>query len=158
MQKKIILLFSFLLVGIFAFAQTTAQRQQQYNLNGKHLALEGYDPVSYFQGKPQKGKSEFTAEQGGVTYRFASKANQEKFKSAPDKYEPAYGGWCAYAMAAKGEKVEVDPLTFKIVDGRLLVFYNAFFNNTLEKWNEMSISEKERLAKADRSWGKFLGK
>ena len=36
----------------------------------------------------------------------------------------------AYAMGDSGKKVGVDPGTFKIINGRLYLFYNAFFNNT----------------------------
>ena len=39
---------------------------------------------------------------------FASKENLETFLSNAEKYAPAYGGWCAYAML-DGDKVEVDP-------------------------------------------------
>ena len=67
----------------------------------------------------------------------------------PAKYEPQYGGWCAYAMGAKGEKVSVDPKTYKIVDGKLYLFYNRLFNNTLEDWNE---NEAKLKNKADANW------
>ena len=70
----------------------------------------------------------------------------------PQKYEPAYGGWCAYAMGAKGQKVSVDPETFKIVDGRLNLFYNKFFNNTLEDWNK---DEGNLKKKAEANWQKI---
>ena len=58
------------------------------------------------------------------------------FASNPAKYEPQYGGWCAYAMGHDGSKVEVDPETFKIINGKLFLFYNRFFNNTLKTWNQ----------------------
>jgi hypothetical protein len=52
-------------------------------------------------------------------------------------------------MGAKGEKVEIDPETFKIIDGKLYLFYNAYFNNTLTSWNK---DEKNLKAKADKNW------
>jgi hypothetical protein len=58
--------------------------------------------------------------------------------------EPAYGGWCAYAMGSTGEKVSVDPKTFKIVNGRLNLFYNRFFNNTLDDWNKDEVNLKKK--------------
>ena len=69
--------------------------------------MEGYDPVSYFDGKPVQGKSSFTYTYKGITYRFFDSANLAKFKTSPGKYEPSYGGWCAYAMGENGEKVKV---------------------------------------------------
>ena len=57
-------------------------------------------------------------------------------------------------MGANGEKVEINPETFKITDGKLYVFYNAFFNNTLKSWNKEEPSLKK---KADSNWKKFSG-
>jgi hypothetical protein len=55
-------------------------------------------------------------------------------------------------MGATGEKVEVDPETFKILDGKLYLFYNKYFNNTLKSWNKDEATLK---TKADASWAKF---
>jgi YHS domain-containing protein len=123
------------------------------NVNSKGLAIDGYDPVAYFAGKPQKGNRDNVFTYKGVTYYFANKSNEAIFTKTPDKYVPAYGGWCAYAMGAKGEKVEVDPETFKIVDGQLLLFYNAYFNNTLTDWNK---DENNLKQKAAINWKKFV--
>ena len=67
-------------------------------------------------------------------------------------YLPAYGGWCAYAMGARNEKVNVDPETFKIKDGRVFLFYNRFFTNTLTDWNE---DEGRLYPAAERNWAAF---
>ena len=71
----------------------------------------------------------------------------------PTYFEPQYGGWCAYAMGSKGEKIAIDPETFKIVEGKLYLFYNAYFNNTLKIWNKDELSFKK---KADLNWKKFV--
>jgi YHS domain-containing protein len=120
------------LIFLAFFAQGVAQteaRQKHFNLK-KNLALEGYDPVSYFDNKPLEGKEEIKFTYNGVIYQFSSQTNLTKFKSNPAKYEPAYGGWCAYAMGETGEKVKVDPETFKILEGKLYLFYNFWGNNT----------------------------
>lgn len=141
-----------LCIAFLATAEAQNSPLGQFNLE-KGLALEGYDPVSYFQGgKPQKGKSSLQAKSEGVTYYFANSANKALFEKAPGKYKPQYGGWCAYAMGASGEKVEVNLETYKIVDGKLYLFYNAFFNNTLTSWNK---DESGLKAKADKNWKKF---
>ncbi|MGF1572793.1 MAG: YHS domain-containing (seleno)protein [Sumerlaeia bacterium] len=123
------------------------------NVDKKLIGIRGYDPVSYFDRKPTKGNANHSAIHQGITYRFASKANQDKFNANPDQYAPAYGGWCAYAMV-DGEKVDVDPKTYKIVEGKLLLFYNGLFGNTLKKWNEKSETDQLRSAKSE--WGKIL--
>lgn len=130
----------------------SALRQKHYNLANANIALQGYDPISYFLGKPQKGSKMYSYEYNKVTYYFSSSKNLDLFKSSGAKFEPAYGGWCAYAMGATGEKVEVDPETFKIINGKLYLFYNAYFNNTLPKWNK---DEKKLNKTADLNWSKI---
>lgn len=140
------LLFLLVMVSIQNFAQEPAIRQKHF-LTEKSIALSGYDPVSYFANKPQKGKIAYVY--NGITYKFVTEANLESFKKSPVRYEPAYGGWCAYAMGAKGEKVEVDPQNYKIIGGKVYLFYKGIFNNTLNSWND----DEARLKKqADVNW------
>ena len=147
-----ILLSTIFIYGVSA--QSLDVRKKQFNLDKSGLAIEGYDPVAYFtMGKPVEGKKDITFDYQGVTYRFATTADRDAFKASPVKYEPQYGGWCAYAMGASGEKVEVDPGTFKIVDGKLYLFYNRFFNNTLKTWNK---DEAHLKPNADKNWMKFV--
>ena len=136
------------LIALFAQGQATL-RVSQFNLeNG--VAIKGYDPVAYFaEHKAIKGQKEFSIVLDGVTYYFSSAANKETFIKHPMNYEPQYGGWCAYAMGETSEKVEVDPETFKIVNGKLYLFYNGLFNNTLPKWNKAEVNLK---MKADKNW------
>lgn len=149
-MKKLVLLVLILISGV-SFAQNDAKRIEQYNLENK-VAIQGYDPVGYFtQGKAIKGKKEFTTSYQGVVYKFLSSENKEAFLKNPSKYEPQYGGWCAYAMGSEGEKVEINPETFKIIDGKLYLFYNAYFNNTLKSWNKDQTNLK---TKADNNWKK----
>lgn len=125
----------------------------QFNLD-KGVAVQGYDPVAFFtEHKALKGNPEIRYQHEGVTYYFSSAANKNLFVASPTAYEPQYGGWCAYAMGATGEKVEIDPETFKIVDGKLYLFYNKFFTNTLPKWNKEEASLK---VKADKNWNAIV--
>jgi len=141
------------LLTLSAVAQNT-QRIKDLNVDSGALALGGYDAVAYLKDKKAiKGKENITAVIGGVKYRFSSIANKNSFDASPATYEPQYGGWCAYAMGENGEKVEVDPETFKIVDGKLYLFYNKFFNNTLATWNK---NERNLKAQADKNWNKLV--
>lgn len=133
--------------------EDSKSRLKSFNLE-KGLAIQGYDPVAYFSdGKAVEGKAAIALEVNGVVYHFATSKHKEMFVANPGKYEPQYGGWCAYAMGSSGEKVEIDPETFKILDGKLYLFYNAYFNNTLKKWNE---DEKKLHDKADTNWNKLI--
>ncbi|MFT3795251.1 YHS domain-containing (seleno)protein [Flavobacterium sp.] len=153
MNKRILFMVAVLLINLTAFAQTAAQRKTHFNLENK-VAIQGYDPVAYFkQNKAVKGKKEMAASYEGVTYYFASTADKDLFVKNPTAYEPQYGGWCAYAMGSYGDKVEINPETFKITDGKLYLFYNKFFNNTLKDWNKDETNLKR---KADATWKKTI--
>ncbi len=152
-MKKLSIILFVTLVSVTAFAQKAAKRTKEFNLENK-VAIQGYDPVAYFtQKKAVKGKAAIASTYEGVTYNFSSQANKEAFLKNPSSYEPQYGGWCAYAMGANGEKVEINPETFKIVDGKLNLYYNAFFNNTLKSWNKDEANLKK---KADANWKKVI--
>lgn len=151
-MKKLTILLVGLIVAQLAAGQSESERTKQFNVK-KKIAIEGYDPVSYFDNQPVEGKSTISYSHKGITYQFANSSNLEKFKSNPEKYEPAYGGWCAYAMGETGEKVKIDPETFKIIDGKIYLFYNFWGNNTLKDWNK---NEKPLKTKADQNWKKFV--
>ena len=158
MQKRKINILSpvfclcFLLSVSFLQAQSDQSfRQKNFNLKN-NLAIEGYDPVAYFtQNKAVKGSKNFNYNYKGVIYNFAHQQNLNTFKANPDKYEPQFGGWCAYAFGAKGEKVSINPETFKIIDGKLYLFYNAWGTNTLNLWNK---DENNLKKKAEENWKK----
>ena len=147
-QLKLLLLFLLLTSVQPVLGQEEDIRKRTFNIR-KNVAIEGYDPVSYFDLKPVPGDAKYQFNYKGVTYQFSSQENLTKFRSSPEKYEPAYGGWCAYAMADTGEKVKIDPETYKIVDGRLCLFYNFWGNNTLVTWNK---DEKALKSKAELHW------
>lgn len=147
-MKKYLAILMLVFTSSSILAQT-GLREKQFNLE-KGIAIQGYDPVSYFtQNKAVKGDSKFAVKAEGVIYYLSSSANKELFLKDYKKYEPQYGGWCAYAMGATNEKVEIDPETFKIVNGKLYLFYHSFTNNTLTKWNK---NETVLKTNADKNW------
>lgn len=94
------------------------------------LAVHGYDVVAYqTEGKPVRGDAKFAAVHREATYRFASKANLDAFKADPAKYEPAYGGYCAYGVSV-GAKFDGDPNYWKIVGGKLYLNLDAGIQQT----------------------------
>lgn len=147
-MKKLLLVL--LIVSNYINAQNA--QTKHYNLENK-VAIQGHDPVAYFkQNKAVKGKKEITASHDGVVYYFASQENKTLFEKNPTSFEPQYGGWCAYAMGENAEKVAINPTTFKILDGKLYLFYNAYFMNTLKSWNK---DENKLKTKADANWKKI---
>ena len=157
-QLLSLVLFIVLLTGIQfnVCAQSNKDLKPYYNVDKNGLWVEGYDPVAYFtENKAVKGKSEFSVVYNKATFRFSSAKNLQLFKANPTKYLPEYGGYCAYALGDYGEKVEVDPETFKVIDGKVFLFYNKFFNNTLPSWNK---NEKALHTNADKNWSKLKHK
>lgn len=151
-MKKIATIVAFFF-AVTSFAQSESKRLSQYNLENKN-AIQGYDPVAYFkQSKAIKGKKEIATTYQGVIYYFSSQSNKEAFIKNPASYEAQFGGWCAYALGSSGDKVEINPETFKIIEGKLYLFYNAYFNNTLKSWNKDEVNLKK---KADANWKKFI--
>ena len=142
--------------ALFVFYEVPAQTPPALlNVGGDRLALGGYDVVSYYANAPKKGTKEHVAATGGAAYRFFSAENKEKFLRNPEQYLPQYGGWCAYAMGATGKKVEVNPESYKILEGKLYLFYNKYWVNTLKKWN---ANETALRKQADANWSALVAK
>jgi YHS domain-containing protein len=141
-MKKLFVLLTVATLTLPVFAQT----KSLLNLDKHGLAIQGYDPVAFFtDNKPVKGRPEFESEQNGATYRFASKAHKELFDKDPPRYEPAFGGYCAYGVS-RNRLVEIDVDAFQIVDGRLLLQYSK---GVRDDFNE---DQKGNLTKAERNW------
>ncbi len=110
------------------------------------VILAGHDAVAYFtEGKPVLGSAEFTAEFQGAVYRFASADNRDAFRSAPEKYAPAYGGYCALGTSF-GKKFEVDGKAFEVVEGRLYV------NKNLSVYKSWRKDIPGNIVKAEGHW------
>lgn len=139
---------SFFYLFIF-FGIIATEAQTDYNTK-KGYAAEGYDVISYFENNPTEGNKQFSTSHDGVNYKFVSQAHLETFKKNPEKYMPAYGGYCAYAVAKKGKKVSIDPETYEIRDGKLYLFYNSWGTNTLELWLKNDVKGLQQ--KADQNW------
>jgi YHS domain-containing protein len=125
------------------------------NLDKTRVAVQGYSPVSYFEsGNAERGNKEFAVEHDGVIYYLTSTEQMEKFKADPNKYVPAYGGWCAYGMAIE-KKFPIDPNNFKVVDDRLFLFLKNKDVDALELWNKEDEGDFTR--KADKYWESLTG-
>ena len=153
---KTLLLPIIILITLNCSAQNTeAARKKHYNLDN-NVALSGYDPVSYFANKPIEGNKEINYTYKGVTYYFLTEKSKAVFKANPEKFEPQYGGWCAYALGKKNpELMDADPETYKITNGKLYVFYNSFGVNTKKKWTK---NESDMQHNADENWKEIITK
>lgn len=114
--------------------------------DANRVAIHGYDPVAYFTvGAPTPGSASFTSDVNGAIYQFASAENKALFDADPAKYEPAYGGFCAYG-ASVGKKFETSPDAFKIQGGKL---YLNKDKNIQKEWEK---DVPGNITKADANW------
>nr|MDT0250760.1 YHS domain-containing (seleno)protein [Endozoicomonas sp.] len=97
-------------------------------------AVSGYDTVAYFtEGKPVKGSAKYKFEYLDVEWYFSSGEHLNLFKENPEKYMPQYGGFCAWAVAAKKTRAPGDPDYWKIVDNKLYLNYDR---GVQDQWNK----------------------
>lgn len=120
------------------------------NLTDQNVAINGYDPVSYFSDKPVAGDPSLAVTYGEATYYFATAENKATFEVNPERYVPQYGGFCAVAVS-EGKLVPVDPETYKITDDKLYLFYNGEHGNTKPQWD---ANEAALKTNADAAWAK----
>ncbi len=136
-------------------AQPSRAYLDAHNVPSHGVALEGYCPVAYFAvNKPVRGVPEHASNHAGITYYFVSADAKAAFDADPEKYVPAYGGWCAFGMAVE-DKFPVDPTNFEIVDGRLMLFLRNPGIDARELWNDGDV--KALTTKADAHWRSVQG-
>src|ERR1051325_5347872 len=147
-MKKLCLALLTLVLTFPAFAETKSLQ----NLDKSGVAIQGYDPVAFFtDGKPVKGKAEFLGRHNGAIYYFASKEHRDLFKADPAKYEPVFGGYCAFGVS-RNKLVEIDVDAFQIMDGHLLLQYSKGVRDDFNK------DTKGNLTKANTNWPALVEK
>ena len=109
-----------LLLPLFALVLLAAPKLSYAGNAVDTVAVQGYDLVSYHQsnGVPVKGVGNHVVYHDGVGYLFANDSNKKTFTENPEKYLPAYGGYCAFGVT-KGKKFEGDPMAYKLVSGKV---------------------------------------
>lgn len=146
---------SFILILILLIVSCSQQEVSQdpiFNVEG--IAIDGYDPVAYFeQGEAKKGVESESLDYKGLKYFFSSTKNRKFFEENPEKYLPKYGGWCAYAVAETSTKMRPDPTEWQIQDGELQLFTSSWMTKLTgslkDDWNE---APKDYKTRADKNW------
>lgn len=137
------LTFAFAPTPVFAYNENSPAA---INIDPTGIALQGYDPVSYFSGSvPKKGSASIVAQHDGATYHFATTANRDKFNASPAKYAPQFGGFCAMGVAL-GKKLDVDPNAYRVVGDKLYLNVNK---DVQKRWLD---DVPGNIATADKSW------
>lgn len=139
-------------IGAAGASVKAGDQKQLLNLDRNGVAIQGYDPVAFFtEAKPVMGDPKIRSSHGGAVYVFASDANRAMFEANPAKYEPEFGGWCAYAASINALS-PIDPTYWEIVDGRLLLQHNQ------KAWDLWHKDAASNLVKADKNWPGLVDK
>jgi len=127
-----------------ALAPISAAQARIYSESG--VAVRGTDVVAYAtEGRPLRGSAAHQLEWRGAKWRFASAAHRNRFAADPDRFAPAYGGFCAWAVS-RGYTASTDPQAWRIVEGRL------YLNYSLEIRRRWSQDIPGNIALADANW------
>lgn len=139
-------------IGAEGATVQTSQQKILLNLDSDGRAIQGYDPVAFFtDAKPVMGSPKTTSTHGGAVYWFANAAHKEMFDANPSKYEPQFGGWCAYAASIDALS-PIEPKYWEIVNGRLLLQHNQ------KAWDLWHQDPANNLVKADKNWPRLVEK
>lgn len=116
------------------------------NADSDKIAIKGYDTVAYFtDGHPTKGSPEFVFAWNGARWRFANAAHRDRFASDPERYAPQFGQLCSMGLAL-GKRAIADPEVWKIVDGKLYLYFSRGARNKFQQ------NTNENMKKAETNW------
>lgn len=150
MNKLLFIMFLVLTtIASNAFAKSGSERFLRHFNHTDHVAIHGYDVLSYFEGHPTLGSEEYSVNYKGISFFFSTESNANKFKREPLKYLPQYGGWCATAVAMMNMKLDITPDSFVIEDGKLYLF-SISMGPARDQWLESFPDIKDE---ADKNWG-----
>jgi YHS domain-containing protein len=145
-----ILFLTFIFASFLCMAEKVSDappdKSKPVNQSADGIAIQGYDPVAYFTDHmPVKGSPEFWVRWRGAIWLFASIEHRDAFFRDPDKYAPQYGGYCVFGVS-EGHTAPVDPLAWKVIDGKLYLAYS-------KKVQDMFLQDPlNRIQKADKNW------
>jgi YHS domain-containing protein len=134
------------IITIALFVITTFSYAQGSYFSKDGVAINGYDPVAFFNDDAAiKGSSQYTHEWNGVVWQFKNAENRDAFKSTPEKYAPQFGGYCAFGVS-ENHKSPTDPEAFTIVDDKLYLNYNM---GVRKEWRK---DINDRIKKGKKNW------
>lgn len=115
------------------------------------VALEGYDPVTYFtEPEPVQGVADFEYQWGGVPWYFTSAANRDVFMRNPEVYAPQFGGHCVTSLS-RGYLSDGKPRLYVISGMKLYLFYSVANREAFFKTEDTSLQG------AIAGWAKLKG-
>ncbi|MGB5706020.1 MAG: YHS domain-containing (seleno)protein [Arenicellales bacterium] len=159
--------FSTIILTVMCFALTlpphglaadkTSQGPISTSRFGK-VAIGGYDTVAYHDKTSTEthtateGKKAWVHEWREATWRFGSEQSYLAFKADPEKYRPAFGGFCSNALSLGEGLIRTDGTHWEILDDRLHLFYAA---RGRDRW--LDGNHAQYLEQANQAWKEITG-
>jgi len=138
-----------LLTNLFTLIFASVSYAAPANVNADGVSIDGYDAVSYFLlDEAVRGSEEFQLSWNDVTWWFSSEENLSLFESNPDQYAPRFAGHCANGLS-DGHLVSAKPQIYRIIDGRLYLFY-SWWGKAQWKYDQES-----QIKLAEKYWKEF---
>ncbi|MCH7631946.1 MAG: hypothetical protein IIB59_01930 [Planctomycetes bacterium] len=153
----------FALEGGQLFLFSSARAKRAYDLQPFHYIdrarelydrpqLEGFCAVSYHSLEvPVAGQKKFRHRFRGLTYHFVSAEARATFSKDPQKYLPAYGGFCAEGIS-RMKRYPADPRVFVVVDGTTYLFFDQ------DEKTKFQAASAVMIKQADANWERLKKK
>jgi hypothetical protein len=146
----------FVALLIMAFNLNASEPVSKSFLTG--IAIGGHDTVAYHRpgnSEPHRateGSKTWKAEWKGADWLFSSKADRDLFAAHPERYSPAYNGFCANALSLGEGLISTDGSHWQIFDNRLYTFYAT---RGRQRWLAGDFEEYKLVA--DKAWQELVG-
>ena len=159
MTRKLLKLVTFFIAVILVTPGFTADKQSPVSTSRfGNVAIGGYDTVAYHHPdaikshQASEGKKTWVHQWRGANWRFASEDSYEAFKTNPEKYRPAYGGFCSNALSLGEGLIKTDGTHWEIFGDQLHLFYAA---RGRDRWLDGNYEQYN--AQAAEAWKQITG-
>ena len=146
----------FVALLIVAFNLNASEPVSKSFLTG--IAIGGHDTVAYHRlgnSEPHRaieGIQTWKTEWKGADWLFSSKTDRDLFAADPERYSPAYNGFCANALSLGEGLISTDGSHWQIFGNRLYTFYAA---RGRERWLAGDFEAYKLIA--DKAWKSLVG-
>jgi len=124
------------------------------------VAIGGKDTVAYHHADAiaahqlSKGKKSYVVRYNGVKWRFATEENADLFKANPDRYKPAYGGFCSNALSLGEGLIGTDGTHWEIFGDKLHLFFagrgrDRWLDGNYERYNKEAMQAWKEITGLD---------
>ncbi|MFC3700752.1 YHS domain-containing (seleno)protein [Reinekea marina] len=137
------------LICVILIGTSVAYSDTFRNKNDQNVAINGFDTVAYFSNsRAVMGQSDYQVQHAGAIWYFSSQKNKNIFEQNPPKYTPQFAGHCANGLS-DGHLVLADPSLFRVIDGKLYLFFS--------KWGraQWAMRQSSQIALAEQNWTEF---